>query len=98
MAINFNPDIAGIKATSVNPKLVVFPNPADQNLNIRLDLKNQQATLNLYDLNGRRILSKTCSGNSQIESLSAASLANGIYSLQIVTADGTSTEKVVVAH
>ncbi|MFY0675137.1 MAG: T9SS type A sorting domain-containing protein [Bacteroidia bacterium] len=63
----------------------VFPNPVSSNLNIHIDSKiNQQSKFNLYDLNGKLILSKNFNSST---SLDLSEINNGIYIYTIAFKD-----------
>ncbi|MEO0473091.1 MAG: T9SS type A sorting domain-containing protein [Bacteroidota bacterium] len=86
-------------STSLNPALLsalrVYPNPADQNLRIELD-GVQGESLSLYNLAGQTILQQT--GTFTNETLSTDRLPQGLYVLQIQTADGIISKRIMIQH
>lgn len=68
---------------SENKRMVLFPNPVQELLNIHLlgDWKNEQSSLWLYDLAGKQILMKQ-NLNSQNE-IPFASLPIGMYIVKV---------------
>jgi hypothetical protein len=99
--LSFDPTV-GISETKTSAdKLFVYPNPSSNQLNIKLGLaKASSVNYNLVDMNGRIVLSKTINTatlNFQ-DSVNLNEFANGIYSLQINTNNGSSNQKIVVAH
>ncbi len=61
----------------------VYPNPANDKLNVALDLKDgQTATLTVYDLTGKLALSSIITGNSIVE-VSTFILSEGLYIYKI---------------
>jgi hypothetical protein len=79
----------------------VYPNPANDQLS--WSVKNQAASsiaVSLVDMNGKVVFNKSISGKvaAYKDTLSLASFANGVYTLQVTSATGTSAQKVVIAH
>ena len=102
-AINLNFDL-GVGVANINApamKMEVYPNPA--NNQISWDVKTQEASnvsISLIDLNGKVVFNKSISGKvvAYKDTLSLVDFANGVYTLQVTTNKGTSSQKVVVAH
>lgn len=101
IALNFDPavGIADVNAPAVS--MDVYPNPANDQLS--WSIKNQEASavaVSLVDMNGKVVFSKSISGKvvSYKDTLSLATFANGVYTLQVTSATGTSAQKVVIAH
>jgi len=70
----------------------VFPNPAQDVLNV---VVSQNATLELLDMNGKLILSEVVSANTN-HAFNIADVANGVYSIRILSNDAVSTTRVVI--
>lgn len=73
----------------------VYPNPANDILNVNLLVRADDARAQLYDVNGRVVLSQTL--NSKVNTLNLDQLSAGFYILRVV--DGKSVlanEKVVI--
>jgi hypothetical protein len=86
--------------SNVFEKVDVFPNPAQNLINVQINLNNnQQVMATLVDLEGHVINSKMVqmkSGNNQVV-FDASQLAAGIYNIMIFDAKGNSSvHKVVV--
>jgi len=100
IALNFDPTI-GFDAIEGGDKLAVSPNPANDVLNINLNLsKASNVQIDVIDMNGKVVFNKNIKANliGYKEELSLAGFANGIYTVQVRSANGTSSQKVVVAH
>ncbi|MEX1189305.1 MAG: T9SS type A sorting domain-containing protein [Bacteroidia bacterium] len=101
-AVGLNLDITlGIVDVNGNDMLSVYPNPANQSLTINFELNGaSNVAVNLIDLNGKAVFTKTISGKvlKYQDTISLLDFANGIYTLQISTSNGISSEKVVIAH
>jgi len=67
---------------SASSKLEVFPNPVRDIINVRLNNKQTATDLNLYDINGRLVMTKKIIGASDLK-LDLSGLTGGFY---IVTA------------
>ena len=67
--------ISKINEQKINPSVLVFPNPFSDVLHLTLNTEGLAEFL-LYDIAGRNIMSKTCSGSI---SLNTSQLAKGIY-------------------
>jgi hypothetical protein len=81
-------------------KLTVYPNPVTDELNIKFRfpqfLSDSNAELQLYDLNGRLIVSQTCELDTKEEQqLNLSDLPSGIYILKLISNDVTLTEKII---
>lgn len=75
----------------------VYPNPTKGIININLaDASSDKTVLNLYDIQGRKILSKE-SHNSQ-ETLNIENLSDGIYMLSIESGSLKTTKKVILSR
>lgn len=72
------------------PQLRIFPNPTSQNdvyLDFeRIDLNNEDITINVFDHQLRMVTSKQCTGMEP--SLDISSLGNGLYFICVTTKDG----------
>lgn len=78
--------------------IAVYPNPASDAITVRLT--NQATTswhLAMFDLSGRQVLANTAIGQNQI-TLSAQSLAPGVYTLKVWGENFRDTVKVVIAR
>jgi hypothetical protein len=89
-----------LKPTDAGINLAVYPNPADANINIVMSMDNaMSATLNVLDIQGRIITTRNIESSLSVtESIPTSDLANGIYTLQVITEKGISTQKITVAH
>lgn len=74
----------------------VYPNPANGIVNISaLKTTQGEATLNLYDLNGRKLMSKTVKSSVE-NTINVSDFSSGVYILKINTGRHTQTEKLIV--
>lgn len=75
----------------------IYPNPADKEFGVRsLEFGVGDATIELYDLNGRKILEKQIPKESKEITVDVRRLKSGLYFCRITTEKGSVTKKVVV--
>ena len=90
--MNFDPSV-GINEVENNLGITVFPNPANEVINISLN-KEVSATLSLLDVSGKVVKTQVLNGLST--SISTASLNSGVYIVTINDGTSVSTQKVVI--
>jgi hypothetical protein len=90
--MNFDPSV-GINQVENNLGLRVFPNPANEVINISLN-KEVSATLTLLDVSGKVVRTQVLNGIST--SINTASLNSGVYFVTINDGTSVSTQKVVI--
>ncbi len=90
--MNFDPSV-GINKVEDNLGLRVFPNPANEVINISLN-KEVSATLTLLDVSGKVVRTQVLNGIST--SINTASLNSGVYFVTINDGTSVSTQKVVI--
>lgn len=78
-----------------NNKLVVYPNPAKDILNVSYEAANG-ADISLTDMVGNKVLSTSASAGSTKVSLNTSGLQNGVYILNISTEKGKTARKVSI--
>ncbi|MCX6350303.1 MAG: peptide-N-glycosidase F-related protein [Bacteroidetes bacterium] len=90
----------GVEETSFEKaSLRVYPNPSNSIINVELNLtkKAKEAMLNLFDVSGRKVFSKTFYGNDFFETaIDVSQYPKGIYVLKVSSAEKSFVEKVVV--
>lgn len=73
-------------------EIVLYPNPVNNgfvNINSKID---GQKSVELYDLNGRNIMSTTLDTNT----LNVSGVSSGIYLLKVTISNRTSTQKLII--
>jgi allantoicase len=73
--------------------LEIFPNPAQDKVQINMRAYNGISRLRLFDTGGRIVLETNISGNYTLD---ISSLNNGVYSIQCVHSRGTLMQKLIV--
>ena len=78
----------------------VYPNPASNQLNIRLHNTNTAIlSLTLFDVSGRTVLHKTeFSGNKNDYQVNIDHLNNGLYLLKINSVEKTITKRIILKN
>ena len=79
----------------------VSPNPADNKINLRIDLVEMHANVNIriLDVNGRMILDQPHENvQSEMYQIDVSNYASGTYFLHFITEQGVRTERFIVQH
>jgi type IX secretion system substrate protein/PKD domain-containing protein len=85
---------AGIKTLNTQQaKLRIYPNPSNGNFIIETNEVTNQA-LNIFDINGKQVLSQTINGTTTID---ASNLNAGIYNISIISGTGVVNKRIVIA-
>ncbi len=91
---------AGVNESSNVLELAVFPNPASDNLQVNYNLTSgTNVTINVYDVTGKLISSVPNGYQAQgryFAHINVGDLAKGFYTVNITTAIGSSTTKLLV--
>jgi hypothetical protein len=75
------------------PKVTLYPNPVKENLNVEMPAFTGDVTFQLYDANGKLVISKKLTSfNSHV---SLKGIAAGVYYIQIKNASKTTTGKII---
>ncbi|MEE4260222.1 MAG: LamG-like jellyroll fold domain-containing protein [Bacteroidales bacterium] len=91
----------GMEEKPGNEKALLYPNPASSIVNLQLPSKafgacQQSVVLEIYDLNGRKLLEKHFSkGTKEIE-VDVGNLESGIYFCMIISEKGNATKKLII--
>ena len=87
-----NPMITAISNINQSSELSLFPNPANDYVQLNLDTSNH--LISIIDLTGKTVFSIQSNGNSQLQ-IPVSQLAEGMY---IVSVEGVDYSKLVVKH
>ena len=82
---------AGVSEISNHESLAIYPNPATNELNIKLSNVDNAVAIHIYDLQGRLVQAELPSKNEDVQKISIANLVNGIYFIELEKADGQKT-------
>jgi hypothetical protein len=91
--VNVINNAAGISVFNTqNPTFKIYPNPAQNNFTVETNATEKQ-TLQLFDVNGKLVLSQTINEKATID---AGNFNAGVYSLSIISNEGVLTKKLVI--
>lgn len=86
---------SGIANMQSTPQLSIYPNPATDLIQIKVQGQNELLFATLYDYTGREVLQQPATGNET--SLNVKSLSAGVYSIRIDLRDAPPvTRKVII--
>ncbi|MCF8366444.1 MAG: T9SS type A sorting domain-containing protein [Bacteroidales bacterium] len=92
-----NPPSLGISDNKMNENLVkVYPNPAKDFINIKLEKTIGNSTIQLSDIMGKAVLRESLIRGEHYKNLDISNLARGIYFLHINVGTNLITKKVVI--
>jgi|GEM_PF-2262764 len=89
-------DVTGINYLSNNSPLqqiTVYPNPSNGNFIIETNSSAKQS-LQVFDVNGRVVLTQTISGTATID---AGSLTSGVYNVSITSNEGVINKRLIIS-
>lgn len=91
---NVQPAVLDVKEQQFS-NIAVYPNPTKGTINIQFsEIYPGETTLNLYDIQGRRILSKSTQSLNEI--LNIDNLSEGVYMLSIENGNNKTVKKIVL--
>jgi len=89
-------EAAGINDNNDRNKFTVYPNPANEILNLDLkDLSDKNILLEIFDIKGRTIFEK-CLNNDIHNEVNISDIPEGIYMLKVSSENYNSTQKLII--
>ena len=89
--------LTSVNETPVFAEFSIFPNPARDKFEVRtVDFEVKSATIEIYDLNGRKFLEKNISRGTETVEIDVSSLKSGIYFCKISTEKYSATKKIII--
>jgi trimeric autotransporter adhesin len=89
-------DATGIKDATSGWQLSVFPNPADDMINIHFEQKaKEKVTVRIVDALGRQVIENSYDSSSLKETISLEGINSGLYLLEVRTASGIKQVKII---
>ncbi len=85
---------AGIEQYNENNRANIYPNPNNGSFVIETNGDTKQ-TMQLYDVNGKLVLSQTVNGKTTID---ASALNEGVYNLSIISSEGVTNKRLVIVR
>ena len=89
-------DCAGIGqfVKSYIEQITIYPNPTQTNFTIETNNTNKQ-TLQIFDVNGKLVLSQSITGKTNID---ATNLAEGVYNLSLINQNDVANKRLVIVR
>lgn len=80
---------------NIENNFIIYPNPSNGELSIKSRLDVGEATISIFDMNGRKVFNQTLEINESA-TINASGLTSGIYLMQISSADRSQTTKLII--
>jgi len=77
-----------------NNTINVYPNPAQNNFTVEVSTNDKQ-TLQVYDVNGKQVLTQTITGTTNVD---ASNLTAGVYNISIANSIGVVNKRLVIVR
>jgi hypothetical protein len=78
--------------TNTANRLTIYPNPAQNNFTIETKTSDKQ-TLQVFDVNGKLVLTQTISGTTNVD---ASTLSQGVYNVSVTSNEGVVNKRLVI--
>ena len=86
----------GIKNSTNNNQVAVFPNPASNSFNIDFTKLKQVTNLRILNVIGQEVYNEKMEPNNTIKIINTINWSNGIYIIEVETKDGIITDKILI--
>ncbi len=87
----------GVRGAVEQVEFEVYPNPVADKLRVRnSEFRVGDATVEIHDLNGRKLLQKQIQKGMEETTVDVSSLQNGLYFCRIQTQNGSVTKKLII--
>lgn len=87
-----------VKQVNTNNGVKVYPNPANNTLNISLNNVSDNGNIYLYDLTGKQVAGTTINKGNSTYSINTIALPSGTYMIMIQNGSNILSQKVVISH
>jgi hypothetical protein len=84
-----------ISEENSNEDVIVFPNPASGELNVKTENMEGLNEISIYDLQGRVVLTQKANRNTAIQKLNITSLVKGLYFIELKSDKDRTTKKLI---
>ena len=74
----------------------IIPNPARDFATISFSQTMDKATIAVYDISGKAVITESLIGNTNTYKLNTLNLKNGIYLIKVSTSTSTFNEKLII--
>jgi len=80
---------------SIEDNLIIYPNPSNGNINIRALIDLGNASISIYDINGREVFNQEVTLQDTVN-VNAENLSTGLYIIKINGVDYSHTAKLII--
>lgn len=88
-------DPLGVNDNGLGNSFIIYPNPSNGNINVQSLMNLGEATISIYDINGRKVYNQEVTMQDTVN-INAENLTAGMYILQINGADYSHSAKLVI--
>jgi hypothetical protein len=74
----------------------IYPNPANESITIQLENNTNSVSLEIIDITGKAVMTKTLNGNMNNHQVDVRDLARGVYTLRLTSANQTQSKQIVL--
>lgn len=93
--VTITPFVVGVKENTT-AQFNMFPNPAKNNVTIKISKDQIGSTINVLDMLGNKVITNVTTKNNEA-SINLETLSNGVYFVSIENEKGTTTKKLVIS-
>jgi hypothetical protein len=90
--------VTGIGETNKVTDMIVYPNPATNELYLNTGTTEDAISISIYDLQGRLVQDQKINKNSSIQKLNISFLVNGFYFIELIKNDGSKLTKKIIKN
>ena len=81
-----------------NDQMILFPNPANDRMNIRFVQLTDLSTLSIHDLQGKLIVQQSIPAGTTVISIDTSQLSSGIYQVTNTTENSVMNQRLIINH
>lgn len=96
MRLNTNPNVAGVEDDIEQFGFGIYPNPATNNVRVKFAKDSEVELINLVDLSGKLVQTWNVSQSVERFSLDVTNLDAGVYFVTALTANGQTSQKLII--
>jgi hypothetical protein len=86
-----------VKENNFDKDVIIYPNPGKDVVSVELNPKYKgNIKVQLFDLQGRKVIDKNYTANKQVLKLDVSELYNGLYFYNIKTSSENITGKIII--
>ena len=93
-----NASTTGINESKSNAGFKIWPNPANNVVEITMNPNHETSNLSIYDIAGSLVLEQKINANTSILKTDISSLSNGSYLIKLSDSKNSSISKLIVNH